>query len=92
MKTPDNPNLLQGKIKSTFEISFLRGCSCFSLFFEGIDILDGVMENLLKPWCQEGYKYVLYGVSKRELVDLLKLSSWCLLVLCYLCLPLSALV
>ena len=29
-------------------------------------ILEGLMENLLDPWCQDGYKDVIYGVSSHK--------------------------
>ena len=67
-----------------------------------MDILAGLMENLLEPWCHNGYKDVIYGVSNHNTFDT-KAYWWLiyfnclndvlwLLVLCYLCLPRSAFV
>ena len=64
------------------------------------------MENLLEPWCHYGYKDVIYGVSNHKTFDTKAYrwgESWLiyfnclndvlwLLVLCYFCLPRSALV
>ena len=71
-----------------------------------MDILAGLIENLLKPWCHNGYKDVIYGVSNHKTFHT-KTYRWgeslliyfnCLndvlwlLVLCYLCLPRSTFV
>ena len=69
-----------------------------SLLFEVIDILVGLMENLFEPWCHNGYKDVIYGVSNHKTFDTKAYrwgESWLiyfnclndvlwLLVLCYL--------
>ena len=34
--------------------------------FEGMDILSGLMENLLEPWCHNGCKDVIYGVPDHK--------------------------
>ena len=62
------------------------------------------MENLLEPWCHNGYNDVIYGVSNHKTLDTKAYrwgESWLvyfncltdvlwLFVLCYLCLPRSA--
>ena len=59
--------------------SLVRVFLFLSLFLESMDILAGLMENLLEPWCHTGYKDVMYGGLnhktfdiwvRRELVDL----------------------
>ena len=76
------------------------------LLFEGMDTLAGLMENLLEPWCHNGYKDVIYGVSNHKTFDTKTYrwgESWLiyfnclndvlwLLVLYYLSLPRSAFV
>ena len=78
----------------------------FSILFEGMDILAGLMENLFDPWFHNGYKDVIYGVSNHKSFNTKAYrwgESWLiyfnclndvlwLLVLCYLCLPRGALV
>ena len=77
-----------------------------SLLFEGMDILAGLMENLMDLWCHNGYKDVICGVWNHKTFGTKAYrwgESWLiyfnwlndvlwLLVLCYLCLPRSAFV
>ena len=67
--SPGHTDLLQGKDQENFEkiipeMLFLIP----SLIFEGMDILECLMKNLLEPWCQEGYEDVIYGVSNHKKV------------------------
>ena len=101
IKTPGHADLLQGKNQEHAEkIIPLRVFLFLSLLFEDMDILAGLMENLLEPWCHNGYKDVIYDVSNHYTFDTKAYrwgESWLicfnclndvlwLLVLCYLCL------
>ena len=68
MKTPGHAYLLQGKDQGHVEKIIPERLFLFflSLFFEGMDILEGLMENLLEQLCQDGYKDVIYGVSNHK--------------------------
>ena len=105
MKTPGHADPLQGKNQEYVEkIIPERAFLFLSFLFEGMDILAGFMVNLLEPWCHNGYKNVIYGVSKHKMFDTKAYrwgKSWLinfnclndvlwLLVLCYLCIPRSA--
>ena len=107
MKTPGHADPLQGKIQEHVEKIIPERVFLFLiLLFEGMDILAGLMENLLEPWCHNGYKDVIYGVSNHKTFDTKAYrwgESWLLyfnclndvlwlLVLNYLCLPRSAFV
>ena len=66
MKTPGHADLLQGKYQDHFEKIIPESMFLFlNLLFAGMDILQGLMENL----CQEGYKDVIYRVSSNKKFD-----------------------
>ena len=73
MKTPGHADLLQGKNQEHVEKIIPEKVFLFlSLRFEGMDIWEGgggLMENLLEPWCYNGYKDVIYGVSNHKTFD-----------------------
>ena len=48
-------------------------------------ILEGLVENLLELWCQEGYKDVIYGVSNHKIRHQ---SSMCYVISVFLTVPL----
>ena len=48
-------------------------------------ILEGLVENLLELWCQEGYKDVIYGVSNHKKRHQ---SSMCYVISVFLTVPL----
>ena len=95
----------KAKTKSTKKIILERVFLFLSLLFEGMDILVGLMENLLEPWYHNGYKDVIYGMSNNKTFDT-KAHRWgeswliyfnCLndvlwLLVLYLCLPRGAFV
>ena len=63
MKTPGHADPL--KVKNQEHVKKIiseRMC----LFFEGMDILAGLMENLLEPWRHNGYKDIICGVSSHK--------------------------
>ena len=71
MKTPSHADQLQGKNQEHVAEKIIpeRVFLFLSLHFEDIDILAGLMENLLEPWCHNGYKDVIYGVSNHNTFD-----------------------
>ena len=40
-----------------------------SLLLEDMYVLAGLLENLLEPWCHNGYKDYIYGVSNHKTFD-----------------------
>ena len=70
MKTPGHADPLQGKNQEPVEKIIPERVILFlSLLFEGMDILAGLMENLLEPRCHNDYKDVIYGVSNHKTFD-----------------------
>ena len=67
MKTPGHADSLQGKNQEHVEnIIPERVFLYLSFLFDGMDILVGLMENLMEPYCHNGYKDVIYGVSNHK--------------------------
>ena len=70
MKTPGHADPLQGIDQEHVEKIIPERVFLFlSLLFKGMDVLAGLMENLLKPRCHNGYKDVTYGVSNHKTFD-----------------------
>ena len=90
MKTPGHADLLQDKNQEHAEkIIPERVFLLLSLPFEGMDILAGLIENLLETFAKMAIKtqYMVCQTTKRltpkhigeeEQVDLLKLPYWCI--------------
>ena len=56
MKTPGEADPLQGKNQEHVEKIIPERVSSFlSLLFESMDIMVGLMENLLEPLCHNGH-------------------------------------
>ena len=67
MADPGHADPLQGKNQEHVEKIIPESVFLFlSILFEGMNILAGLMENLLEPGFHNGYKDVIYGVSNNK--------------------------